>query len=123
MKNLLHIILTVVLAGIATWFLPWWMIAVIPFVLAIALQLRPGSAFALSAIGICLLWLVVILMRDIPNDHILSSRMAKLFSLPGSFLFIIVTLFVGGLVAGLAGWAGALMNRGFRKERYSRAKN
>ncbi|WP_276134594.1 hypothetical protein [Polluticoccus soli] len=115
MRNLIYPLIIALLAGIATWFLPWWMIAVIPFVLAIAWQLRPVNAFLLSAAGICLLWLVVILVRDIPNDHILSSRMAKLFSLPGAFLFIVVNLVVGGLVAGLAGWAGALMNRAFRR--------
>lgn len=115
MRSLSYTLIVALLAGIATWFLPWWMIAIVPFVLAIAWQLRPGKAFLLSAISICLLWLVVILIRDIPNDHILSSRMAGLFSLPGTLLFILVNLVVGGLVAGLAGWAGGLMNRAFRR--------
>ena len=115
MRNLLYILIVALLAGLATWFLPWWLVAVVPFVLAILWQLRPGRAFLLSAAGICLLWLVVILVRDIANDHILSARMAKLFSLPGSFLFILVNLVIGSLVGGLAGWAGALMNRAFRR--------
>lgn len=116
MKNLLSILIISVLAAVATWFLPWWMIAVVPFVVAIFFQLRPGKAFLISALAIILFWLVVILIRDIPNDHILSSRMAKLFSLPGYGLFIVVNLIVGALVGGLGGWAGGLMNGAFRRK-------
>ena len=115
MKNFLSILIISLLVAVATWFLPWWMIAVVPFAVVIFCRLRPGRAFLVSAAAIALFWLAVILIRDIPNEHILSSRLAKLFSLPGYGLFIIVNLIVGALVGGLAGWAGGLMNRAFRR--------
>jgi hypothetical protein len=108
------ILVTALLAGIGTWFLPWWMIAVIPFLVAVVAQLSSRRGFKIGFWSIVLLWLVVILLRDIPNDHILSARMAKLFSLPHYSLFIIVSLLIGGIIGGLAGWAGGAMNKAFR---------
>jgi hypothetical protein len=37
--------------------------------------------------------------------------MAELFHLPGTIWFIVVSVLVGALTGGLAGAAGALMNR------------
>lgn len=115
MRKLITILIIALLAGIATWFLPWWMIAVVCFLIAVVMQLTPKKGFGAGFWGIALLWLAVILFRDIPNDHILSARMAKVFSLPHYSLFILVTLLIGGLVGGLAGWAGGWMNKAFRK--------
>lgn len=114
MRNLKPILIIVLTAGIATWFMPWWMIAVFTFVVAVTHQLKPKDGFISGFIGIALMWLAMALYRDIPNEHILSGRLAKMFGLPNYFLFIIITMILGGLVGGLAGWSGGLMNRAFR---------
>jgi hypothetical protein len=116
MRTFIIILITAVLAGIATWFLPWWMASVITFLMSVLLYLPPGKSFRVGAFSVMLLWLVVVLARDIPNEHILSTRMVKLFGLPHFSLYILVTLIIGGLVGGLAGWAGSLMNLAFRRK-------
>ena len=115
MRNLKPILIIAITAGIATWLMPWWMIAVFSFVVAVTHNLKPKDGFISGFIGIALMWLAMALYRDIPNEHILSGRMAKLLGLPNSFLFILITIILGGLVGGLAGWSVGWMNKGFRK--------
>jgi len=112
MKRLLiSIIVIAILAGIAEYFFAWWALAVVAFVVVMASGLRGGRAFLAGFGGVALLWLVVSLVKDIRNEHILSSRMAELFSLPHPVLFLLVAAIVGGLVGGLAAWSGAVVRK------------
>lgn len=109
MKFLVTVILIALLCFAAEWLLPWWSIAVVTFVISHFAGHRPGRSFwsGFSSVGLC--WLIAALWRDIPNNHILSTRMAALFHLPDYMLFIVVTVFVGALIGGLSAWAGALL--------------
>ena len=109
MRFITNILLTALLAALTTWYLPWWMIAVVAFVVAILLPQKNGKAFWSGFLGIFLMWLVFSLCKDIGNDHILSTRMAKLFHLPAYGLFLIVAAAIGGLIGGLAAWGGAAL--------------
>lgn len=104
MKFLLSVILIAALSAIAAFFLPWWSVAVVAFLVALV---TGGRGFLTGFVGVGLCWLLVALFRDIPNEHILSDRMAVLFHLPNHILFVAVTALVGGLIGGLAAWAGA----------------
>ena len=108
-RFLLSVILIAVLSALAEQWLPWWAIAVVSFMVAFVANQRPGKAFLMGFLGIAIFWLVDCIMHDIANEHILSTRMAALFHLPNYALFIVVTLFIGGLVGGLSAWAGALL--------------
>lgn len=116
MRNLKPILVIALVAGIITWFMPWWMIAVSAFVVSVNHKLKPKDGFISGFFGIAFMWLAVSLWRDIPNEHILSNRMAGLLGLPNGWLFMLVTIIIGGLVGALAGWSGGMMNKAFRKE-------
>lgn len=92
-----------------------WMAVVLPSTMMIAMQIPGRRAFGAGFLGIALLWLVLILIKDVPNHHILSSRMAGLLGLPNSAMFILVNVLLGGLIGGLSGWSGASLNKAFRK--------
>lgn len=115
MKFAASTILIAILSALATWMMPWWMIAVVAFAVSFTFQLNAGKAFLSGFLGIVLFWLVAILMIDTANEHILSTRMAKLFGMSNYWLFIVVNLIVGGLVGGLAGWTGAVLRNTFMK--------
>jgi hypothetical protein len=115
MRNLKPILILAITAGIATWFMPWWMIAVFAFVVSVSHKLKPKDGFISGFSGIGLMWLAVALFRDIPNEHILSARMAGLLGLPNYALFILITVLLGALIGGLSGWSGGWMNKAFRK--------
>lgn len=108
MRFLLTILLIALAAGIAEWFGPWWLAAVVAGIGGYLSGLRTGKAFLAGACGIMLLWFVFALWRDIPNGHLLSQKMAVLFfKQPLSALYIAVTVLVGALVGGMSAWAGA----------------
>ena len=108
---LLGVVLIIVLSAAAEYFFPWWTVAVVAFVVSIVMGYRPGKGFLTGFFGVLTLWLLISLIKDFSNEHILSTRMAELFSLPFGILFIIVASLIGGLVGGLAGWSGALLRK------------
>jgi hypothetical protein len=108
MRFFISLILIMVFSFLAELVMPWWSIAIVAFAVCYFYSLRPGIAFLSGFLSIAIFWLLVILIRDNANAHILSTRMAALFNLPGYPLFILLALVVGGLVGGLAAWAGAL---------------
>ena len=108
MRFLLALLLTVALGFIAGRFLEWWSIAVVAFLVALLIPQRIGRAFLSGFLGIALLWAAVALWNDIPNDSILSRKIAELFKLGGSsFLLIVVTALLGGIVGGFAAMSGS----------------
>ena len=113
MRFLLTILTIAVTAAIAEYILPWYFIAITAFIIGINARLTTAKAFLAGFIAIATLWLIFTLIADIPNHHILSTRMAKLFKLPHYTLYIAVTSLIGGLVGGLSTWSGAHLRRLF----------
>lgn len=116
MKYIINILVIAISAWILSSLIAWWMIAVMPFVIAVANKQKAGAAFASSFVAIAMLWLYLIMQTDIANESILSTRIAQLFGL-GHTLFLIVNVLVGGLVGGLGGWSGAAMRSGFQSDK------
>lgn len=116
MRFVLSVILVLALSGLAELWLPWWSVAVVAFGVAWLAGSRPAKAFAMGFCGVGALWLAIALLYDLSNEHILSGRMAKVFSLPNYGLFIVVTVFVGALVGGMGAWSASLLRRGLSKE-------
>lgn len=108
MRFILSVLLTATLSFLAGLFLPWWSIAIIAFLIALLIPQRIGSAFLSGLIGIFILWAGVAFWIDIKNNSILSHKISELLKLSGSsFLLIIVTALIGGIVGGFAAMAGA----------------
>lgn len=117
MKLILSILLTGILALIAGMFLPWWSIALVAFLVAIVMDMRPGTSFLSGFAAIFLLWGIIALWIDIRNESILSHKIAQLFPLGGSSIFmILITALVGALVGGFAALSGSSL----RPARYRR---
>jgi hypothetical protein len=110
MKFIVSLLLTALLSFTAGLYLPWWSIAICAFIVAILILQSPGKAFLAGFVGVFLLWFIFSLVIDSANDHILSHKIARIFPLGGmSFLLVLVTALMGGLVAGLAALSGAYL--------------
>lgn len=113
MRFFVSFVIMALLAALAETFWVWWSVAIVAFVVEIIVNHKPAKAFWAGFLGIALLWLVMALVHDIPNQHILSARMAPLFHMPHYSLFILVTVLIGGLVGGLGAWCGSAIRRMF----------
>jgi hypothetical protein len=92
--------------------LPWWSFVVTNFIIAIALNQKPGKSFLSGALGIGLLWLTLALVIDAQNNHILSVKVANILPLKGSYVaLIIITSVVGFLLCGLSSLTGSFVRK------------
>jgi hypothetical protein len=68
---------------------------------------KAGFAFLSGYLGLFILWIGLAILKDLPNEHLLSMKVARILPLGGSYwALILITGFIGGLVSGLAATAG-----------------
>ena len=92
--------------------LPWWSFVVTNFIIAIVVNQKPGKSFLSGALGIGVLWLVLALVIDTQNKHILSVKVANILPLKGSYIaLIIITSIVGFLLGGLSSLTGSFVRK------------
>ncbi|MEI9912195.1 MAG: hypothetical protein WDO71_22625 [Bacteroidota bacterium] len=104
------LLLTALLAFVAGLWLGWWSIAIAAFLIAVLIHQKAGKAFLSGFTGGFLLWGLLALLRDIPNESLLSKKIAAILPLGGNaMLLILVTAFVGALVAGFGAMSGSYL--------------
>jgi len=111
MRYLTTIISIAIACALLQSVLPWWSIAIASFVVSLLTALRPGRAFIAGFSGVALWWLILGFIRDVRNEHILSSKLAALFHLPGYISYLFFAMIIGGLTGGVAATAAAMLNR------------
>jgi len=109
-------LIILILSFIGSYLLPWWVAALIAFLAALFAGKTSGKAFVSGFGAIFVLWVILALMKSIPNDNILASRVIQLFPLPHQWiLLLLITALIGGLVGGLAALSGVLTKKAFSK--------
>src|SRR5687768_10211416 len=117
MKFVISLFLTALLSFAAGLYLPWWSIALCAFIVSVLILQQPVKAFLAGFSGVFLLWLIFSWSIDSANDQILSHKIAQIFPLGGvSFLLILVTALVGGLVGGFAALTGSYLRHSSRRK-------
>lgn len=110
MKFFIALILTALLSFSWALFFPWWIIAVAAFIVAAVIPQQRYKAFISGFLALFFLWGGQAVLTDIKNAHILSSKVAGILPLGGSYIALILfTAFIGGLVAGLAALTGSFL--------------
>ena len=117
----IKVLIIIISSFLLTLFLPWYTPFIVCFIVGISLSNKPGNNFLAGLFGVGLFWLGYALFLDIRNEHLLSSKVAQLFSdslgapLSGGVLLIVTTI-LGALLGGLSSMAGAMiMDDGSRK--------
>ena len=112
-----------ILSFALTFFLPWYTPFIICFLTGLVLSNNSGNNFLAGLTGVGLFWLFYTLFLDFKNEHVLSSKIAQLFSDSlntqiTSGVLIMVTTFLGSILGGLSAMAGAMIvDDGSRKKR------
>ena len=124
----IKVLIILILSSIFTIFLPWYVPFIICFLFVLILSNRPGNNFLAGLLGIGLFWFIYALLLDIRNDHILSNKVALLFSeslhtnITGSVL-LLVTAFLGALLGGLSAMFGAMILDNGSRQRFRSSLN
>lgn len=121
----IKLISIIILSFIATLFLPWYMPFIICFLVGLLLSNYKGNNFIAGLFGVGLFWLGYTLFLDISNEHILSSKIATLFSESlkteiSSGVLVMITTFLGVILGGLSAMAGAMISDDARKRKFKR---
>jgi hypothetical protein len=112
MKLFISILITALLSFVAGIFLPWWTMALAAMLVALCIHQSPFRSWLTGFLALFLLWGGLALGIDAKNQHVLSTKLAEIFQLGGSsFLLILVTALVGGLVAGFAALTGSYIRK------------
>jgi hypothetical protein len=110
MKFFAALIITLLLSFISGLYLPWWGVAVVAFIVALLIHQRAWKAFLSGFLALFILWMLLALWRDVPNDSILSGKIGELLGVGKSpFLVLLITSLLGGIVAGFAAWSGSAL--------------
>jgi hypothetical protein len=114
MKFYVSIVLIALLSYAAGLFpvLPWWSFAICTLVVAVTIPQRPFKSFISGFIALFLLWGILSFIIDNNNQHLLSTKVANILPLNGSFVLLIgITAFIGGLVGGLSALTGSYIRK------------
>jgi hypothetical protein len=108
-------LIILILSFASSYFLPWWVAAVIAFLAAVFIGKTSGRSFWSGFGAVFVVWVILALFKSIPNDNILASRVIQLFPLPHNWvLLLVITALIGGLVGGMAALSGILMKKAFK---------
>ena len=117
-NNTIKIPASILLSALATFAigmytsLPWWSFAVTNFIIALAIPQKPWVSFLTGALGVGAIWAGLATGIDMANHHLLSTKVANVLPLHGSYIaLIIITAIVGALVGGLASLSGAYLKK------------
>jgi len=112
MKMLVSIVLIALLSVAACLYLPWWVIAVVAFIVAALIPQQPGRSFLTGFIALFLLWGSLSWYLSNNNEHILAHKISVLMlKMDSPALLIFVTALIGSLVAGFAALAGSYVRK------------
>ena len=89
---------------------PWWLFVGTSGIVAFFMMDTPTKSFFAGFLGVGALWAGLAFGKDLANAHLLSSKVAQILPLGGSYVALIaVTGVVGGLLSGFAALTGAFM--------------
>ena len=92
---------------IVTLFLPWWTLLIPAVVLGAVLFDSSPAAFFTGFLSLFAAWGVQVLYINTANESILSSRMAEMLGVGNSWVVILITAAIGGLIGGMGTLLGS----------------
>jgi hypothetical protein len=117
-NNSVKILVTILLSAIACFAiglytaLPWWSFAITNFIIALAIPQKPLVSFLTGALGVGAIWAGLATGIDMANNHLLSTKVANILPLHGTYvLLIVITAVVGFLIGGMASMTASFLRK------------
>lgn len=110
--------LSIIIIALFSWllglisFLPWYGFVAVAFVVSVLFKQKPVASFLSGFLALFFLWVILSLLKDIPNEHLLSKKVASILPFNGnSTILLIVTGFVGGLLGGFGSLTASFIKK------------
>jgi hypothetical protein len=116
MKTALNYLIIVIATALLQFVMPWWIIALVPFVVYLVRPEKPAIAYAVSLAAVSTVWATYALFLHNATQGSMSNRIAEIFYLPNATMLLTAVSLLSGFVAGFGGSAGALVRQVFVKE-------
>lgn len=102
-KNITNFFVTIVLAFLLSFVLPWWSVMTAALATSLFLPLKKAAVFFVPFFAILVFWGIYSFILSSSNDYTLAKRIAVLLPLGGNpYVLMLVTGIVGGVAAGVA---------------------
>ncbi|MBI1286357.1 MAG: hypothetical protein GC178_02155 [Flavobacteriales bacterium] len=116
MNLLIRVILIAGLSALTQTYFPWWTAVLVALAVETALGKGDSTAFFSGFYGVAIPWMALSLFIDVKSDSILTMQILELFKLPTfGIVMVIITGFLGGLVAGVASMTGGWIRAAISK--------
>lgn len=118
MKFFVSLVLIAALSYALCLFFPWWTIAIAAFLVSVFIAQPPLMSFFAGFLSLFLFWGIMSWMISTANHHILAHRISLLvLKNDDPFMLVLLTAFLGAVVAGFAALAGSFAHRSVRTKR------
>ena len=114
MRFALKVIMIAILAFLLQQVLPWWIIALASFFIALIIKSSGFTDFMSGFLGIGLLWLSMAWWIDFETNSILTTKIARLLGVGQAYIVILATGLIGSLVGGLGALSGHFVRKSFK---------
>ncbi|SMO79000.1 hypothetical protein [Solitalea koreensis] len=104
-------ILILIIATIAQFFLPWWVIMLVPFLLTLWKGEKGNHSFFAGFVAIFISWLIYSLILHFRTDGILTGKIAEMMMIKSPMLLIFAGSLIGGLAGGIAAITGTYLKQ------------
>ena len=112
MKFIISIVLIALLSIAACLYLPWWVIAIVAFIVSAAIPQKPGKSFLTGFIALFLAWGSLAFYLSSNNAHLLAHKVSLLIlKMDSPAVLIFATALIGALVAGFGALAGSYLRK------------
>jgi hypothetical protein len=107
----MNFLLIFIICALLQWVAPWWIIALVPFLMMTWRGKYATTSFFQGFLAIGTLWFTYGLYQHIHSDGAISNRISEIFSLPNGLILLALTTFIGALVGGTAALAGFYLQK------------
>ena len=110
MKNLIPSVLMCLSTWICGQFIEIiWVYLILIFIISWVYSKKGMYSFWLGFISVSIVWGIQMVLKDLPNQGVLSGNVAELFPMKSRWFIYILTLLAGALPAGLISYSAKLI--------------
>lgn len=106
MNFIYSFLLFLLIGGIASLFLPFWIIVPIGLLIGYFFSGKSFVAFGLGFLSQFIVWIGTAAYFSFQNEGLLLEKMASLFGGLPPFILLLIIGFIGGMTGGLSSWTG-----------------